>query len=167
MLQIYTFFLICKPNHHFFLCPIENSMRLSSAMQAPSCGWLPKVGIFAHLPGCLSRQTLPRQTLPRPLPVSEGSSMLQFLRVITPLHHREGHGGGSECQPKIRPTCFHPCRLHLADDWLQFVTVSFPSSFKRCFSLFQYFRAVSASLLSVSTPHTSTIEKYHTVPGTV
>ena len=95
-------------------------MRLSSAMQAPSCGWLPKVGIFAHLPGCLSRQTLSRQTLsrqtlPRPLPVSEGSSMLQFLRVITPLHHREGHGGGSECQPKIRPTCFHPCRLHLTD----------------------------------------------------
>ena len=115
MLQIYNIFLICKLNHHFLLCPIENSMRLSSAMQAPSCGWLPKVGIFAHLPGCLSRQTLPRQTHPRPLPVSEGSSMLQFLRVITPLHHREGPGGGSECQPKIRPTCFYPCRLHLAD----------------------------------------------------
>ena len=22
---------------------------------------------------------------------------------------------GSRCQPKIRPTCFHPCRLHVSD----------------------------------------------------
>ena len=40
----------------------------------------------------------------------------------------------------------------------QFVTVSFPSSFRRCFSFLQY---AAESLLSVSTPHTSTIEKYH------
>ena len=35
------------------------------------------------------------QTLPRPLPVREGSNVSQDLEVSTPLHYREGQGGGS------------------------------------------------------------------------
>ena len=40
----------------------------------------------------LNRKTLPRKTLPRPLPVREGSIYSQELDLITPLPHREGSG---------------------------------------------------------------------------
>ena len=47
----------------------------------------------------LALKTLPQQTLPRPLPVREGSDYSQAEELSTPLHYREGQGGGSLSTP--------------------------------------------------------------------
>ena len=47
----------------------------------------------------LALKTLPQQTLPRPLPMREGSDYSQAEELSTPLHYREGQGGGSLSTP--------------------------------------------------------------------
>ncbi|MBP5338424.1 MAG: hypothetical protein J6Z14_03830 [Prevotella sp.] len=64
-------------------------------------GW-PMVGLKGNL-GRAPRTwfkpgTKPQQTLPQPLPIREGSGYSQdeaAMGLSTPLHHREGQGGGS------------------------------------------------------------------------